>query len=171
MKGRTNFQFLVLTVVVVKAGNSRPFKDDWELEYLVVEDRQELNGMRAVFEVHTIKRHIAPVCVMGELSSVVGGAYSSARQASVCPRTLAPGRGQPHPNLAPKLMTTCNPDNDLGFYATPNWDGHRTEIDIDIEFQDANRCVTRCRLLKPEKNKSSVADGDNGCRRDVSRLV
>ena len=46
---------------------------------------------------------------MGELSSVVGGAYSSAQQASGCPRALAPGRGQPHPNLAPKLMTTCNP--------------------------------------------------------------
>ena len=57
---------------------------------------------------------------MGELSSVVGGAYCSARQASGCPRALAPyiylyirlwapGRGQPHPNLAPKLMTTCNP--------------------------------------------------------------
>ena len=44
---------------------------------------------------------------MGE--TVVGGAYSSARQASGCPRALAPGRGQPHPNLAPKLMTTCNP--------------------------------------------------------------
>ena len=44
---------------------------------------------------------------MGE--TCVAVAYSSARQASGCPRASAPGRRQPHPNLAPKLMTTCNP--------------------------------------------------------------
>ena len=31
----------------LKTGNSRAFKDDWELQYLVV--RQVWNGMRAVF--------------------------------------------------------------------------------------------------------------------------
>ena len=50
---------------------------------------------------------------MGE--TVVGGAYSSVRQASGFPRALAPGRRQPHPNLAPKLMTTCNPDTGGNF--------------------------------------------------------
>ena len=42
-----------------KAGNSRAFKDDWELEYLVVEDKdRQCSEFLSVFKVHNIKRHI-----------------------------------------------------------------------------------------------------------------